>query len=203
MPLHLMQYILKYNSYYNKIKNLDKPMIINHFIKIIDNGVGKINIKLNSENIKNNIQNHDFMEIFDYIYSSVCNNKRLFYKENHVYDFIPAIIKKYPNAKFIIQVRDPRDFALSMVKRSYEIHDIFRAISVWNRDQKNALKLINSLPGSCYVIKYEDLINNTKENLINICSFLDVDFDSNMLNFFDNPKIKNASSPDQFMEQHQ
>ena len=136
MPLHLMQYILKYNSYYNKIKNLDKSMIINHFIKIIDNGVGKINIKLNSENIKNNIQNHDFMEIFDYIYSSVCKNKRLFYKENHVYDFIPAIIKKYPNAKFIIQVRDPRDFALSMVKRSYEIHDIFRAISVWNRDQK-------------------------------------------------------------------
>ena len=91
MPLHLMQYILKYNSYYNKIKNLDKPTIINHFIKSIDNGVGKINIKLNSENIKNNIQNHDFMEIFDYIYSSVCNNKRLFYKENHVYDFIQPL----------------------------------------------------------------------------------------------------------------
>ena len=52
MPLHLMQYILKYNSYYNKIKNLDKPMIINHFIKIIDNGVGKIIIKLNVKILK-------------------------------------------------------------------------------------------------------------------------------------------------------
>ena len=86
----------------------------------------------------------------------------------------------YPNAKFIHIIRDVRDYCLSINKAWGK--NIFRAAQRWNDDTMKCTSDSKSIPYNSYIqIRYEDLLDNTKKELANICDFLSIDFDKGML----------------------
>ena len=74
------------------------------------------------------------------------NNKhRVFLKENHLYRHLPFVLSAFPGARFVFQVRDPRDMALSW-KNARELRgDVARASAVWARDQTAGLSVLGQL----------------------------------------------------------
>ncbi|WP_280562087.1 sulfotransferase [Chromohalobacter sp. 48-RD10] len=98
----------------------------------------------------------------------------------HLY-FMDDIRKKFPNAKFLIPVRDGRDVATSIKRR---IGSLKTGAERWIRDNSIVLKEIEK--ADCYWYRHEDLVKNPEETLKGICSFLGIQFSEELLNFHEN-----------------
>ena len=107
---------------------------------------------------------------------------------------VPDIIKFYPDAQIIACVRDPRDFMLSYrdkwktregdnaarLKRLY--HPVITSLQ-WKSSMRTLIGLKNIVPvENLFVLKYEDLVNNTESFVRSMCKVLRVDYDVDMLN---------------------
>lgn len=187
MPMHLLQTILIHLPEYGSLqKEKNWELLIKHVCQIIEYQIGEIGFEIKENEIFENVKNRDFWGIFNYIYNkglNVNSKSRLFFKENHSYQFVSSLLYNFPDAKFIVQVRDPRDFTLSMIKRDEKINDIFLASSIWEKDQFEALQLAKILPEKVHVHTYEGLLNQPEFVLKNICDFIGLEYDGNMLEF--------------------
>jgi hypothetical protein len=122
--------------------------------------------------------------------------QHVFIKENQAYEFLPFLLINFPDAKYIYQVRDPRDMALSWKKNTIHAGGVVKAARQWQKDQQNTLKNYNELRkiGKAHFLKYEDLIENPKRATSDICDFLGFSFEDSILEFHkDDVTQKNAS----------
>ena len=123
-------------------------------------------------------------------------------KNNYYVDYLDLLLKISPKAKFIFIIRDPKDVYCSykgiselntksiyIPKLSQEL-DVF--INEWNENQRKILKFINKLNESQFqCINYEDIVTDTPNILQQICNYLAVNFENNMLEYYnknDEPK---------------
>ncbi len=93
---------------------------------------------------------------------------------------LDAIQHLFPSAKFLVLVRDVRDniVSKSIRKLNWNKHPFFLA-AIW----KGAYSRMLALPeNNRLILKFEDLIQSPESALKKICSFLSLEFSSNMLN---------------------
>ena len=97
-----------------------------------------------------------------------------------------SIIKKYfPNSYIIHIIRDPRDVMLSRMKADWSkgrplwLHALTYRAQI-KKGRRDGEKLFGD---NYFELNYENLITNPEKELINICEFLNVNYDKNMLKF--------------------
>ncbi len=116
-------------------------------------------------------------------------DKHVFVKENNIHQMLFFLVDCFPDAKFIYQVRDPRDFLLSAVARrkrwlGNKFGSIRNAMNVWREDQLGGLAAYGLLgPERVFLQRYEDLVGNFDDTVSRLCDFLDLDFDGRMHKF--------------------
>lgn len=116
----------------------------------------------------------------------------------------------FPELKFVIIIRDPRDTFSSMQKSAGMISNIPEDFykdavnspdlvelsmlphSYWGAVYSQLDKLVESSPLKCHIIRYEELLEDPVRIIQELCSFIDVSFSVNMLEPFCK-KISNAS----------
>ena len=114
--------------------------------------------------------------------------------------FLPHMYRLFPEARIIVTLRDPRDILLSYDDR-------------WGHGQRNTkflmeasavvrhyfehLRTIAAYPSEqiCRV-RYESLVSCPKDVLTSLCSFLDVEFEPGMLEFYRSHQIAGRDGPD-------
>lgn len=103
---------------------------------------------------------------------------------NPVYSFyIKVLFKKFPDAKFIFLIRDVHDQFASLKKFDFEADNPFLQGIRWRKAAK-IMQLINrGYPHRCILMKYEDLVLNPEDTLTEICKFLNVEFQKEMIDF--------------------
>ncbi|ADR22200.1 hypothetical protein MATR_01590 [Marivirga tractuosa] len=103
--------------------------------------------------------------------------------------FIKSILQTYPNVKIIHIVRDGRAVITSKhpLTKNYWLSK-----ERWIYDVNKGLKYKND--PNIMTIKYEDLINQTKNASIQLCEFLNIPFDEKMLNYDQHSDVKNMHS---------
>ncbi|MBL1233593.1 MAG: sulfotransferase [Flavobacteriales bacterium] len=96
--------------------------------------------------------------------------------------FIPELLEVFPDAKFIHIIRDYRDNVVSNSKAFGEKSFGYLSYGwlVFNKKIEAAKKIY---PNKFYTLRYEDLVNFPKEKTIEICRFLNLEFNEKMLNF--------------------
>jgi hypothetical protein len=115
--------------------------------------------------------------------------KHVFIKENNAQQMLPFLVDCFPDAKFIFQVRDPRDFLLSAVARrkrwmGNKFGSVRNALNVWRDDQAGGLAAYGLLGTQrVFLQRYEDLVANFDETMTDLCAFLDISFDERMHKF--------------------
>jgi hypothetical protein len=92
---------------------------------------------------------------------------------------IPLLKKIYPSAKVIHIVRDVRDYCLSINKAWGK--NMLRAAQRWQDDTTQASQDIISLGKDGLEIRYEDLLTNPKTTLHDVCNFLEIHFEKQMM----------------------
>ncbi len=117
------------------------------------------------------------------------HGKHVFIKENNIHQMLFFLVDCFPDAKFIFQVRDPRDFLLSAVARrkrwlGNKFGSIRNAMNVWRDDQLGGLTAYGLLgPERVFLQRYEDLVARFEETVTALCGFLGLSFDERMHRF--------------------
>lgn len=96
---------------------------------------------------------------------------------------IPLIARLFPAARFIHLVRDGRDVALSFLSIPTGPDNIWQAARRWRRYVGAGRAAGRALAPDRYLeVRYEDLVSRPEGELGRVCAFLDLRFDSIMLN---------------------
>jgi hypothetical protein len=92
---------------------------------------------------------------------------------------IEPLNRLFPQARFILIVRDPRDVALSWKKKWGK--DPLLCAERWNSRMSGVLDALSSLDGQRFhVVTYEDLLGDHEAVGRRICAFLGLEFDARM-----------------------
>jgi len=107
--------------------------------------------------------------------------------KNPVYSFyIRTLMRKFPEAKFVFIIRDPRDQFVSVKKFDFEANSPVLQGIRWKMVVKNMKWCLKMYPERTMMLKYEDLVHFPPEVLTDICKFLGVEFQDEMLEFYRN-----------------
>ena len=94
----------------------------------------------------------------------------------------------FPNARSIVLVRDPRDNISSYINVKFDLSNPFSLAGRWNFYNTKIKKFLNKYPDKVLLIRYEDLVLYPEDTLRNICKFLSVNFNKELLNFYNHSK---------------
>lgn len=102
-------------------------------------------------------------------------------KQIKYFFYLKTLLKIFPDAKFIILVRDPRVNAIRKKSRNLNAgqNPLYLA-ALWNNTYKNVAYL-EQQHKSVFIIKYEDLVSDPETILQNTCAFLNIPYSANML----------------------
>lgn len=140
----------------------------------------------------------DLFDLFAAIYDQHRANTgkaRWCSKSTFMIHYTDRILGRYPEARLIWLVRDPRDVAVSSRDSVFNPYHPYHTARLWNQQQKLGLELETRLsPKNLMRCHYEDLIQNPEETVRRICEFLGVEFEPTMLRFFETEEAKTSAS---------
>lgn len=95
--------------------------------------------------------------------------------------YFKAISGLFPESKFVCIIRDPRDVYLSLKRVPFHTGNPVSIARRWKRYYKASHIYKRSFKTRFIEIRYEDLLLTTEKVLQEICNFLQVPFESNMV----------------------
>lgn len=154
-------------------------------------------------NISKDIASYEnFVKSFVFQYLKNCNPSKKLGGIRYWIDHQPGHVRHmarlneiFPKCKTIHIVRDGRAVANSIMPLDWGPNTITRAAYFWEQRIAHGFSAHYYLGDSkCLLVRYEDLLTNTVFTLKKICSFLEIEFDDNMLKAdgFSVPKFTKA-----------
>lgn len=88
--------------------------------------------------------------------------------------YADAIFKAYPNAKFIHIIRDPRDrYASALTRWKVNRGGVGAGTAVWLSSVGMAKRHEQRYPENYMIVRYETLVRQPEETMLEICKFID------------------------------
>lgn len=110
-----------------------------------------------------------------------------------LWDCLDDVFSYYENPKLVYLVRDVRDVVLSFKTSNVgRYHPYFNAIR-WYQEQKKGAELLDQRGESVHLLRYKDLLQNPESVVMNVCDFLEMDYDERMLYYYETEEAKAAS----------
>lgn len=99
---------------------------------------------------------------------------------------IPILADLFGEARFVHIIRDGRDVALSLMEKPWGPKTLGDAAVLWKKQVETARSDGRRLdPIRYHELRYHDLVEDTESVVRNASSFLGLDFDPDMLNYFE------------------
>lgn len=98
---------------------------------------------------------------------------------SHIFN-INSLRKDFPKSKILITVRNPIDVVSSLHRRDNDFDGSLKQCIEYLDACENALTVKES-----FVVEYEEVIENFSSYVPEICSFVGMDFEEKMFNFYD------------------
>ncbi len=194
-PSHMFRLFgLNCQNYHPVSNELNWRAFLTDFTEAAANMLGDWDSEFSLEELDVACPNRTIAEAFTYLYGleQRSGDRISFVKENYTYSIVPFLLANWPDAKFVYQVRDPRDVAASWIQ-TYEIKGGIReAVEIWQRDQEETLKVFRQLQscGRVLMVRYEDMVADAEGTSRAICAHLGLNYDPAMLEFYKDDRIK-------------
>ena len=102
-------------------------------------------------------------------------------KTPHYVHHIDELLELWPNARFVVLVRDGRDVALSLRRLPFGPNNAWAAAQWWSRGIRVGQRAVQMHPDAVMVVRYEDLVGEPADVVPRICAFLGLGFEEKML----------------------
>lgn len=115
-------------------------------------------------------------------------------KSTFMIHYVDRILARYPEARLVWLVRDPRDVALSSRESVFNPFHPYYTARLWTAQQELGLKLEATLrPANMLRVHYEALISKPNQTVERICQFIGVSFEPDMLRFFETEEARTSA----------
>lgn len=124
----------------------------------------------------------DGIRIFFLLYAQKFGKRRWGDKSPYYLQHMPILQEALPEARFIHMIRDGRDVAVSTKDLWFGPNSFREAAESWHeniREARRQAKLLNHY----MEVRFEDLILRTEDVLKEVCDFLELPWDSQMLRY--------------------
>lgn len=124
------------------------------------------------------------------LYSKQCKNNETYFldKTPRYYYIVDEIAKTFPNAKYIILLRNPVHVLSSAIKTWSKGHSDLRREYFYYDDIHYAPKVLanacKSLGDKALIVQYENFIEDPEASVKEICNYLEIDFEDKMISDF-------------------
>ncbi len=139
--------------------------------------------------------NKSYVNVFKTIIAAYDTSKKdasILIDKNPFYTAHVDLLKsRFPDAVFICLVRDFRDRYVSILRNESEVfkNDVART-AIWNSYNLEIKKLKDESPEIAHVLKFEDLVSDPVKALGEVCDFLKVNFETEMLDYHKVKRMK-------------
>jgi len=202
-PLHLSELWLDVHYYGNLTVDENWSRLITEVVRKFNFRKESLSFSVTEQELLDEVVERDFAEIYRFIYKKgmmEAGKSRIFLKENHTHRLLGILHQHFPQAKFVYQVRDPRDFLLSCKKvfaSKWRMHygTVPNAVEIWRNDQDRSLNAIATMSSDkIFPQRYEDLVAHPENVVGTLCQFLGLPFESSMLDFHKGKPAERAAS---------
>ncbi len=87
----------------------------------------------------------------------------------------------WPDARFVVLVRDGRDVALSVMKVPFGPNNVWAAARSWAHAIRQGRDAAERYPGRVLTVRYEDLVERPEEEVRRVCGFLELEYTPELL----------------------
>jgi hypothetical protein len=105
--------------------------------------------------------------------------------------YIDDILACFPDARLLFMARNPFDLAASMKRRGVW-SGVARMAYGWNKGVRRALQAVQDHPQNARLIRYEEFVRDSEQEMTEICSFCDLSFHPELLEI---PHVNRSESP--------
>src|SRR4051794_6486435 len=102
-------------------------------------------------------------------------------KTPHYVHHIDHLLRVWPQARFVVLVRDGRDVALSLRRMPFGPNNAWAAAQWWARGIHAGERAQREHPEAVLTVRYEDLAGRPEVEVPRICAFLDLRYAEDML----------------------
>jgi len=128
---------------------------------------------------------------------------RLLIDKNPTYTFlVPALIRIFPEVKFLIALRDPRDVVLSCFMQDLPLNQVGAAFLTLDGTIEEYTSMMNGwqtikprIENAYLEVRYEDMVNDLESVARKTLDFLGVPWDARVLGFDRHAREKLVRSP--------
>ena len=170
---------------------LEEKPIIDKFVEKLDEKIESKfdNLKSLNPSLKKEMRNFYFNQKNKYL----GNNQRAIIIDKMPLNiiYVGEIFRFFPNAKFILAIRDPRDCVLSCFMQNFLLNNAMANFLNLNDGAKMydlVMKLwqiyTNKFSINFHTIKYEDLVSNFKKSVSNLLIFLDTSWSEEVSEYY-------------------
>ena len=95
--------------------------------------------------------------------------------------YLPAIRSRFPQAKILLTMRDPRAILAAQIAlektRQLGTFSTYYCISHWREAANVALRALHENDATTFVVPYEKLVLETADWMKKVCAFLEIEYD--------------------------
>jgi hypothetical protein len=102
-------------------------------------------------------------------------------KTPHYVHHVDHLLRVWPDARFIVLVRDGRDVAVSLRRMPFGPNNAWAAAQWWARGIRAGLRAAERHPDAVRLVRYEDVAAHPDDLVPEICAFLGVTYRPDML----------------------
>jgi Sulfotransferase family len=102
-------------------------------------------------------------------------------KTPHYVHHVDALLEVWPDARFVVLVRDGRDVALSLKRMPFGPNNAWAAGPWWARGIRAGAEAARRHPDQVRTVRYEDLVADPDREVRAICAFLELAYEPQML----------------------
>ncbi|MFT5684601.1 MAG: hypothetical protein ACI8RZ_005545 [Myxococcota bacterium] len=197
-PPHIMKYLAHLEDHYGDLTD-DRNMraLVADILTLIEAHIFPWDYNLDADTLVSEVTERSTFGAVAAIYEHVREAEgkaRWGNKSTFMVHYTGQVRSVYPDARFILLVRDPRDVAVSARKSVFSpCHPVLSA-QLWAEQQVVGLTLLDSLPAEAiHMLRYEDLLSNPDGAVQAVCDFLGEEFEPGMLQFFKGREAKKSA----------
>ena len=115
---------------------------------------------------------------------------------------IPAVVRIFPETRFLIALRDPRDVCLSCFMQPLALNPVSSAylslegtVNQYRSVMGFWRSILPKLPNPWIEVRYEDLVNDLEKESRRVLEFLALSWNPAVLSFYEHARKKPVRSP--------
>lgn len=198
-PPHVVRYFAPLEPLYGDLTNdVAFRRLVDDILRLLDTHIYRWDIPIDAALVARTATPRSAFGVYVALqdqYRAHAGKARWGCKSTFMVDHIPEIRARFPGARLLFLVRDPRDVAVSSRKSVFSTFHPYYTAQLWRDQQAVGLRWLDALPADAIrLVRYERLAAEPEASVREICAFLGEDFEPGMLRFFDTDEARTSAS---------